>query len=130
MFRRDPVCYQLVLVARGREWLSANQRLYWAVRADRVRSWRELAACRAREAKLPRLIRAHIICELNFTDLRRRDPSNWAPTAKACVDGLVDAGVFVDDNHTRVVGPDMRMGLKVPAAERGVRLLIFPEEQP
>lgn len=124
------VCYQVVLIARGRDWLTENQRLTWPVRAERVRSWRELAGWRAKECQVPRLVCARIIVELNFSDGRRRDPSNWAPTAKACVDGLVDAGVFADDDHTRVIGPDMRMGVKVPAARRGLRLLIFPEEEP
>lgn len=29
---------------------------------------------------------------------RKRDPHNWTPTVKAIVDGLVDAGVWPDDN--------------------------------
>jgi hypothetical protein len=33
------------------------------------------------------------------------------PTAKACVDGLVDAGVLEDDNFSRVRGPDMRLNV-------------------
>lgn len=40
----------------------------------------------------------------------RYDPNNLAPTTKACVDGLVDAGVFVDDDHLHVHGPDHRHG--------------------
>ena len=31
--------------------------------------------------------------------LERSDPSNWTPTTKACVDGLVDAGVWPDDDQ-------------------------------
>lgn len=45
---------------------------------------------------------------LVWADNRRRDPGNWYPTAKAIVDGLVDAGILIDDDHTKVVGPDMR----------------------
>jgi hypothetical protein len=33
---------------------------------------------------------------------------NYYPTAKAILDGLVDAGVLPDDNDDHVTGPDMR----------------------
>lgn len=35
-------------------------------------------------------------------DRRRRDADNPFPTIKTAVDGLVDAGVVADDDHTRV----------------------------
>jgi hypothetical protein len=46
----------------------------------------------------------------------RYDPNNLWPTVKAVVDGLVDAGFLVDDDHAHVIGPDMRHGGKGPAA--------------
>lgn len=64
--------------------------------------------------------RAHIIGVLHPEDLRRRDPANWYPSFKAAVDGIVDAGVLEDDDHTRVVGPDMRLGAMV----RGSQLVL------
>lgn len=124
-----PYHYRLEVLAGGLVWLSENQRLFWAVRSQRTRGWRLAAAWAAKQEQLPRLEYARIVCELRFTDSRRRDPGNWAPTAKACVDGLVDAGVFADDNHRHVLGPDMRLGPKVPAAFRGVHLLIYPLEK-
>lgn len=33
---------------------------------------------------------------------RRRDSPNWMPTAKAALDGIVDAGVIVDDSDAHV----------------------------
>ncbi|KXT73153.1 Phage protein [Streptococcus sp. DD10] len=30
---------------------------------------------------------------------RKYDPPNWSPTVKAILDGLTDAGVWVDDNY-------------------------------
>ena len=45
----------------------------------------------------------------------RYDPNNLWPTIKACVDGLVDAGLIADDDHTHVIGPDMRHGGTGPA---------------
>lgn len=64
----------------------------------------------ANTLRIPNLDRIHIVCVLHFADSRRRDPNNWAPTAKAIVDGLVDAGVVDDDSAQYVIGPDMRLG--------------------
>lgn len=121
-------CYRLEILAEGREWITANQRLFWRVRSERTKSWRHTTSVRAQEANLPQLKQVWIVCELRFPDIRRRDPANWAPTAKACVDGLVDAGVLVDDSYRYVTGPDMRLGPKVPADWRGLHLLIYPLE--
>jgi hypothetical protein len=66
---------------------------------------------------------------MHFPDHRRRDPANWAPTAKAVIDGLVDAKVFTDDDHKHLIGPDMRIGDPVPNRERGLTVLIFPDER-
>lgn len=41
-------------------------------------------------------------------------PGTSTPTAKAIVDGLVDAGVIPDDSNEWVTGPDMRAGEKRP----------------
>lgn len=125
----DDCGFRLAVPAAGLLWLTENQRLHWAERNQRIRGWRFATYVAARKAKLPRLDRARIECELLFTDVRRRDPGNWSPTAKACVDGLVDAGVFDDDDYTRVVGPDMRIGPKVTPAKRGVVLHIHPLER-
>jgi hypothetical protein len=117
---------ELLLPAGGRKWINANQRMFFMERSRRTKEWRQLAMVRALAEHLPYVGYAHIICELLFADTRRRDPANWAPTAKACVDGLVDARVFTDDDHKHVTGPDMRIGKKVTAANVGVRLLIYP----
>ena len=60
----------------------------------------------------PLFQRAHILGVLHPATARRADPANWYGSFKAAVDGLVDAGLFDDDDHTRVVGPDMRLGEK------------------
>ena len=51
-----------------------------------------------------------VIIWLSFPDSRERDPANWADSGKPAIDGLVDAGVFVDDSSKYVVGPDYRLG--------------------
>lgn len=106
---------------RPDEWITDNQREHWAVTAAKTRTWRAASAAYARAAGIPHLDRAHILAELCFTSTHRRDPDNYS--VKAAVDGLVDAGVFDDDDHTRVIGPDKRLGPKVAGIAR-LRLTI------
>lgn len=110
-----------------RRWVTENQRLFWATRWRQMRYWREAGALGARSRNIPHLDRALIICELHFMVNRRRDPANWAPTAKAIVDGLVDAHVLDDDDDKHVLGPDMRNGSRaLGAAWEGVHVRILP----
>ncbi|MFI1100225.1 hypothetical protein [Streptomyces melanogenes] len=94
--------------------LNSNQRLHHHRRADITKVLRRAAWTASR--RIPHLERAHIIGVLHPEDRQRRDPANWYPSFKACVDGLVDQGVLDDDDHTHVVGPDMRMGHVVEGA--------------
>lgn len=102
--------------------LNSNQRLHHHRRADITRVLRRAAWAASRD--VPRLERAHIIGVLHPEDRQRRDPANWYPSFKACVDGLVDQGVLDDDDHTRVLGPDMRLGHVVS----GSRLVLHIRE--
>lgn len=102
--------------------LNSNQRLHHHRRADITKVLRRAAWAASRD--LPHLERAHIIGVLHPEDRQRRDPANWYPSFKACVDGLVDQGVLDDDDHTRVVGPDMRIGHVVS----GSRLVLHVRE--
>lgn len=120
--------YRLFLPLADRKWINANSRLFYLERSRRTKAWRDKAAWAARGAHLPHLPGGRVVCELRFADSRRRDPANWAPTAKACIDGLVDAGVFPDDSHKYVVGPDMRIGETVPRSDVGLWLFIHPWE--
>jgi crossover junction endodeoxyribonuclease RusA len=110
-----PNHYRLLIYRGGKKWLTSNQRGNRLAQARVSRSWRDIAAWLAFQGlRDVRINHAHVVCELRFATFRRRDPSNWAPTAKPVVDGLVDAGVFPDDDHTHVVGPDMRIGPSQP----------------
>jgi len=106
--------------------LNANHRLHWRTKAAASKKIRAAAATAAREAGVPSLERAHIIAEYLPTDRRRRDPANWAPSAKAAVDGLVDVGILPDDDHKHLTGPDMRLGelAQVVTGDRNARLLL------
>lgn len=92
--------------------INANQRLHFRIVADRVRRWREAAHVRAQAAGLESYDHAHVTAVCHFTDARRRDVGNWYGTAKACLDGAIDAGLLPDDSDAHVIGPDMRAGDK------------------
>lgn len=114
--------------ATGRSWtlplpvtalLNANQRPHWTARHRITKEIREAAAWTARAARVPPLTKAHIICEIRFANAIRRDVANWSsPSAKAAIDGLVDAGVLPDDDALHLIGPDMRLGPVEPGIPR------------
>lgn len=113
--------------ANGREHFHSRRRVTSALRsaaALAVRQDRGLAAALAAARGRPLVSRAHIIGILHPASRRRVDPANFYPAFKAAVDGLVDAGVLEDDDHTRVIGPDMRLGPVVRGAQ--LALVIRP----
>lgn len=98
--------------------MNANDRMHPARRAGFIKVIRQAAWAMARHHKIPALQRAHVFYVVH-PDIkeRRRDPGNWSPSAKAAVDGLVDAGVLPDDNHERLLGPDPRIGPPVKGSQ-------------
>lgn len=110
---REPRVFTVRLPA-GLELLNANVQLHWSVRARRSRNIRDAARWMARHGKVPRLERARIDFVVNpKAGARRFDPHNWWPSAKAAIDGLVDAGVLPDDNSAHLVASEARAGRPV-----------------
>jgi crossover junction endodeoxyribonuclease RusA len=111
----------------GSAWISANQRGHWTTRAKLTAGWRQAAGWLARQAGVPALGQTRIVAELEMVPRRRVriDPANYAPTAKAAVDGLVDAGIWPDDSSGWVVGPDMRLGQPVKRLEEEALVLLL-----
>ena len=87
--------------------LTSNQRLHPQVKAKKTKALRALALSEAQGLRDPAPCR--VIAWLAFPDRRRRDAPNWWPTVKALMDGLVDAGVWDDDNSQIIQGPDHRI---------------------
>lgn len=112
----------------GTALLSANGREHWAAKARRTRALRDAAAWLARQQRIPRLNRAHVLAVYEPPDRRRRDPANLYPAVKACLDGFTDAGVWADDDAAHVLGPDMRLSATVCAGGR--LLLTITELEP
>ena len=97
--------------------LNINQErsMHHQVRAKLVKPLREEAA--AAFADTPFMSgRVNVRVTFRWPDGKRRDSANWYPTAKAAVDGAVDAGVITDDDDVHVaaftIAADPTPGLK------------------
>ena len=105
-------------------------------RNAQAQKWRQAAAWQARKLRLTRLTDypVRIIATIHLdTNPPRWDATNWLPTAKHAIDGLVwsakhgGADVLVDDSNRYVVGPDMRAGARM--TEPTLTLRIEPLNQ-
>jgi crossover junction endodeoxyribonuclease RusA len=82
------------------DMITLNDRLHRMKEAALIVAWREAVGWQA----LAKFRRTHhlppsiVDVALPVKGKRRRDPHNWTPTAKAALDGLVDAGWWPDDN--------------------------------
>ena len=85
-------------------WLTANQRLHWSTRMRRTRMLRAYAASEARIHGLAgrRLGPSVVTVLVGYPTAGRADPPHAEPTVKAIIDGLVDARVWDDDDHTHI----------------------------
>jgi Holliday junction resolvase RusA-like endonuclease len=86
--------------------LTSNQRHHYRVIAERTHALRALAKTQAQTTHPPRYERAFVTAWVSWPNRSRtRDVWNLGPTIKACIDGLTDAGLWDDDDDTRIVGP-------------------------
>lgn len=112
-----------IALPEGLKLLNENQtrRMHWHAKSDLAAAIRAAAAYSARQALrngMPRMERAHIFYVIHpGPRVTRRDPANWAQSAKAAIDGLVDAGVLPDDDSTRCLGGDPRLGTPVKGSQ-------------
>lgn len=121
-----------ITLPTGLKLLNSNQRLHHAPKGRHTAAIRaaameavadnpDLMAALADAKPDPLFHRAHILGLYCPPTAGRCDPANWYPSFKAAVDGIVDAGVLEDDDHTRVAGPDMRLGPKT----KGGRIILI-----
>ena len=84
--------------------LNLNQRLHWAQKAELTRDIRQEVCIKTRPLKAA-FAPGPIIVSLHWQpkDNRRRDSDNPVLTAKACFDGIVDAGLVPDDTPEHMV---------------------------
>lgn len=112
-------------------WLSANDRLHWAPTAKRTRGLRDMGRLVARSEKVRDLGPSLVVARIGYPRNGKADPANAAPTVKALIDGITDAGAWPDDDSTNVLGP---MYLRDPATGKPgihtVRLVMTSQEVP
>lgn len=80
-----------------------NDRRHWAQRARNVREWRNAACLLARGKRIPTCERISVGLVYAPKDARKRDAPNLLASMKPAVDGLVDAGIVVDDDDAHVL---------------------------
>lgn len=97
--------------------LTPNQRMHWAQKARITRQIRETTCALARLSKVGVQPRSTVTAVWFAPDRRRRDAGSLSLTLKAAIDGLVDAGVWPDDDPAHVVEERVRVepGPNLPA---------------
>jgi crossover junction endodeoxyribonuclease RusA len=108
------------------DFINANSRLHHHAKAKLTKAWRDATRAQADVLSGGWTIPVHIVVSIRFPNNIRRDVGNYYPTAKAIVDGLVDAGVLPDDDDKHVVGPDNRR--EYPNGPARVTVTITPLE--
>lgn len=99
------------------DWINSNDRNHFRTVAKLTKAWRAAANEAVSGYGWEQYQgRVHITAHIYKPRGGRYDPNNLWPTVKACVDGVVEAGLLRDDDHVHVVGPDMRHGGKGAAA--------------
>ncbi len=109
--------------------INLNVQEHWGPRSRKVKAWRTAAflAVHASTSRRHPLRLAVTPCWVHVSfpvpDRRKRDPHNYTP--KALIDGLVDAGLWPDDNGAWVttIEPELRLDPGGP-----VVVTIWPRE--
>lgn len=77
--------------------LNQERTKHWAWRRERVEEWKSAFYWLAKDARVPALERIAVIVDVEMPGVVQ-DPVNCYPAAKAAIDGLVMAGVVMDDS--------------------------------
>ena len=89
------------------------------VRAELTKEWRTAFCLLAKQAKIPRLQTIEVDVKVFQKGGRLQDVASCNPAVKAAIDGLVDAGVLVDDS------PEFLKSIKFFAPQRGKDSLLI-----
>ncbi len=95
-------------------------------KAKAVKQTREHACLIARQFR-PKKPLVKACYRLIFRLPRKRDYDGLGAWVKAQIDGLVDAGILVDDSDFRPMGIERFSGQKETGGKFGVRFVIWPE---
>ncbi|MEW1813250.1 hypothetical protein AB0284_21415 [Pseudarthrobacter phenanthrenivorans] len=103
------------------KWINSNSRDHRMVQAKLTAIWRNAGTLavtdenrrRHREgepALVPFDTKVRIVATIYKKRQGRYDVLNLWPSLKAAIDGIVSAGLLVDDSFEHIIGPDMRHG--------------------
>jgi crossover junction endodeoxyribonuclease RusA len=112
------------LVVPGRP-ISSNKRMHFQAWAKETAKWREATAAAATAAGLSPLPRIKVTACPWLRGKRKQDVGACMRAVKACVDGLVDAGVIPDDTDEYVV----KLSFLPPALQAEVDELVLTIEE-
>lgn len=116
--------------------ISTNQgnRMHWAARRRALLPYKHGAfdaVIKAGEREIERLGQGklEVLVHLPFRVNRRRDPHNYVGTnVKAVVDGLVMAGLLIDDSAEYVTVKEPVLVVQESAAKEGYRVVVYIKE--
>lgn len=116
----------------GRRPVSLNQERnkHFRARIEDTKWWREGFMAAALDVGMPRFEAAEIIVEPVLNNRKWQDTAACFPSAKAAIDGLIDAGVLDDD--TPDILPTITFKRPILGPQAGLRLTIIslPERVP
>lgn len=90
--------------------LNELNNLHYRVRAKKKEEWSKIVYNACNEFDIKPVMKTIITLEFYFPDKRRRDPDNYSFSAKFIFDGLVDAGILIDDSFKEVQELRIRQG--------------------
>lgn len=133
----DPIWTSRTLPIARANLLTANDKPHWARKAaltKQLRRWGYLLAREGQGVARLHLTRARVEFEFAYPDRRRRDRHNLAPTVKALMDGLIDAGLLPDDADRYLDGPhtiiaDRLAGTRLGQTMYEVRVCVYAGER-
>lgn len=120
------------MTREAREWtlihfdavplLNAERSGHWREHRETTRAWRQAFKILALAQKIPLLDAIEVVVTHERKTKRSVDCAAAAPAAKAAVDGIVDAGVLVND--TPVFVRRITFEAPVVTGQEGLRVLI------
>jgi hypothetical protein len=122
---RDPVAYVTSVLHYGKRpvTLNAERRMHHFERAKIVKEWRNAFAWLAKLNHVPRHDRVVIIAQPHLKGGRMQDCDACHPSVKAAIDGLVDAGVLIDDSPPHVL--EIRYMAPLPSSDDGLTITVI-----
>ena len=101
------------------EWVTSNDRLHWREKARRVAAIRRRSAVLARQQLTPIAGPVMVVCRTRYRAGRGLDADAAAPTLKAAIDGMTDAGIWADDDADHVGAICYQASRKDPTLPKG-----------